>query len=183
MQQLARWTWPVMFLGAAGLLSWAAEPESSEKEPSPPAAARDEDESKKVDDELQKDLERLQGTWQRVSIDADGNVQPRQLKVIKGNQETLTNYDSSGDVSRRHTVEFKLERSGDVKIFTFAAPGRLDDPKAAISYIYKLDEDVFYDVPGLLTSNRRQYSNQPAIYEWTRVRRPLEDDDDSPQKK
>lgn len=116
------------------------------------------------DPDLEKDRKNLQGVWER----------GRQVKVIKGNLETLTNLDGTGKVKHRHTVEFKLEKSGEVKIFTFGPVGKLDDKKQTISYVYRLDGDIFYDVPGLIPT-RRSYSETPAIYEWYRRRDPDEE--------
>ena len=155
-----RWLLPLAITLMIGSLSFA------QKETKP-----------KEDPDLKADLEKLQGTWQRVEIDDQGNVGSQQVKVIKGNMETLTNYGDNQKIKSQHTVEFKLEKSGDVKIFTFGPPGGLDDKERTYSYVYRLDDDIFYDCPGLIPT-RRSYSDTPAIYEWRRVRerRDVKDD-------
>jgi len=116
------------------------EQQSEEKVATEPA---EKPEKFNAEDELKKDLQKLQGKWERTPIDIQGFVGKRQEKVIKGNVETLTRYDLDNNVERTHSVEFRLELSGDVKLFTFAPKGHLNDKDFESSYVYNLNGDVF----------------------------------------
>ena len=69
-------------------------------------------------------------------------------------------------------TEFKLEKSGEVKIFTFAREHeQLKNKSEAMSYIYRLDGDTLYEVPALLL-NRNSWTDKPMIVVWHRVIKP-----------
>ena len=45
-----------------------------------------------------------------------------------------------------------------------------DEPKSGFSYVYKVNNNEFYDVTGLLHGTEyRDYSQTPSIWRWTRV--------------
>ena len=69
------------------------------------------------DDPLAQDLKLLQGKWELLhGKDAAGAPTLRSVKEIERNRETLRRYDAkSGKLTREHTVEFSLSRSGDVR--------------------------------------------------------------------
>ena len=123
------------------------------------------------DDVLAKDLKLLQGKWEMLHVDdGAGGFKLRSVKEIEGSKETLRRYDvKTGKLLREHTVEFKLSKSGDVRVFTFYFAG--GDPKQGQSFIYKVDGESFYDVPGLLQGDTyRNYAESPAVFRWKRVK-------------
>jgi len=131
--------------------------------------AKAEDNKAPDDPELKKDFAALQGVWEYHKIDGG-----RILKTHNGNQTTLAHFDSSGKLAsnRGFMTEFKLEKSGEVKIFTFAREHeQLDNKKEAMSYIYRLDGDTLYEVPALLL-NRNSWTDKPMIVVWHRVIKP-----------
>ena len=124
-----------------------------------------------ADPELQKDFEGLQGTW--MHFPREGG---RVVKVHKGNRTTLTRYGPDGTISFQKQSAFKLEKSGEVKIFTFgSSPDELDDKNATMSYIYRLKGNTLYEVPALLL-DRHSYTDTPSVIEWQRTRKPTKKD-------
>jgi len=123
------------------------------------------------DEALAQDLKLLQGQWELLhGNDAPGGPTLRSVKEIEGNRETLRRYDvKSGKLLREHTVEFTLARSGDVRVFTFYGVG--GNPKQGQSFVYKVDGESFYDVPGLLQGDTyRNYQESPTVWHWKRVK-------------
>jgi hypothetical protein len=123
------------------------------------------------DEALAQDLKLLQGKWEMLHVnDAAGKPTLHSVKEIEGNRETLRRYDvKTGKLLREHTVEFKLSKSGDVHVFTFYAVG--GDPSQGASFVYKVDADNFYDVPGLLQGDtHRNYQDSPSVFRWKRVK-------------
>ena len=50
------------------------------------------------------------------------------------------------------------------------------NPDNGLSYVYKVDEQNFWDIPGLLQGNDyRNYQNEPTIWHWKRVKEPVPD--------
>ena len=123
------------------------------------------------DETLAQDLKLLQGKWELVhGNDGKGVPSTRSVKEIKGNQETLRRYDvKTGKLTHEHTVDFKLSASGNVRVFTFHAVG--GDPKRGQSFVYKVDAENFYDIPGLLHGEPyRNYQETPVVWRWKRVK-------------
>jgi hypothetical protein len=129
------------------------------------------------DDPLRRDLKVLQGRWQLLHGGAKGPL--RSVKEISGNRETLRRYNAeTNKLMSEQSVEFKLSASGDVRVFTFYPVG--GEPKQGGSFVYKVDGDNFYDIPGLLHgTNYRNYQATPTIWHWKRVK---EEPKDAPPK-
>jgi hypothetical protein len=131
--------------------------------------AHAEDKEKVADDkDLVGDLKLLQGSWELLHLNKQGTPTMRSVKTIEGNKETLRRINlQTGDVKEEWTVEFKLSKSGGVRVFTFYPIG--ESPKTGYSYIYKVDEKNFYDVPGLLNGDEyKNYQNVPRVIVWKR---------------
>ena len=132
------------------------------------AAAQDKDPDS---DPLVQDLKLLQGKWELLH-GKDGTDGPtlRSVKEIEGNRETLRRYDvKSGKLIRENTVEFILTRSGDVRVFTFYPVG--GDPKQGQSFVYKVDGESFFDIPGLLQGDSyRNYQDSPIVWHWKKFK-------------
>jgi len=131
-----------------------------------------------VDQDLAADLKLLQGSWELVhGNEGKGRPTTRSVKTIVGNKETLRRYSvSTGKLGHEHSVEFKLTRSGGVRVMTFYRVG--GSPEQGLSYVYKVDEDNFWDIPGLLQGGvYRNYQNNPTIWHWKRVKEGAAGDD------
>jgi len=116
------------------------------------------------------DLKLLQGSWElRHGNEGKGAPTLRSLKTIIGNRETLRRYSiPTGEMLSERTTEFELSKSGPVRVFTFHPVGA--EPKSGFSYVYKVTNNEFYDVTGLLHGTEyRDYSDAPSIWRWTRV--------------
>jgi hypothetical protein len=119
---------------------------------------------------LAADLALLQGSWELLhGNEGKGEPNTRSVKTIEGNIETLRRYSiKTGKLNHEHSAEFKLSKSGSVHVFTFFAVG--DSPDQGLSYVYKVDKDNFYDIPGLLHGNDyRNYQSHTRIWHWKRV--------------
>jgi hypothetical protein len=122
-------------------------------------------------DPLAADLKLLQGKWEMLhGKDAKGEATIHSVKEINGNEETLRRYDiKTGKLTREHTVAFTLSASGDVRVFTFYPVG--GEPKQGASFVYKVDAEDFYDIPGLLHGDTfRNYQPSPTVWHWKRVK-------------
>ncbi|MBS0207996.1 MAG: DUF1349 domain-containing protein [Planctomycetes bacterium] len=122
------------------------------------------------DGELAADLEALQGTWELATgKEVQGAAGSRSVKTITGNRETVRRYRlPTGELSSEHTVEFTLRRSGAVRVFTFFPVG--GEPEQGRSYVYRVDHDDFFDVPGLLAGHDfDNYQVLPKVWHWKRV--------------
>jgi hypothetical protein len=121
------------------------------------------------DKELAADLKLLQGSWEQ-TFGNDGTGKPtiRLVKTIEGNTETRREYViKTGEVRNETIADFKLSKSGDVRVFTFHFQGTPDDQQ--LSYVYSVDKKIFYDVPGLLHGEYRNYRTPPQIFRWKRI--------------
>lgn len=122
------------------------------------------------------DLKALQGTWERTQLlpAASGPPSGRVVKVVTGNRETVTTYDESGAVTYAHAVEFRLEREGAVRVYTFfnrevtAGPSKGMKYPQASSYIYRLRDDTFEEVWGFLPG---QEQRELLAAKWKRSKR------------
>jgi len=129
------------------------------------------DDKANKDDPLAKDLELLQGKWELMhGDDGQGGATLRSVKEIKGNRETLRRYDAkSGKQTREQSVDFTLAASGTVHVCTFYPVG--GDAAKGQSFIYKVDAENFFDVPGLLQGDTfRNYQAKPTVWHWKRVK-------------
>jgi hypothetical protein len=123
-----------------------------------------------ADKVLAADLALLQGSWELLhGNEGKGEPNTRSVKTIEGNVETLRRYSiKTGKLNREHSVAFKLSKSGNVRVFTFYAVG--SSPEYGASYVYKVDKNNFYDIPGLLHGDEyRNYQDQPKVWHWKRV--------------
>lgn len=120
--------------------------------------------------ELEADLALLQGTWELLhGNEGKGSPNTRSTKTISGNTETLRRFKiATGEMTREHSVEFELSKSGSVHVFTFYAPG--GSSENGVSYVYKVDKNNFFDIPGLLHGDQyRNYQKKPQVWHWKRV--------------
>ena len=153
----------------------AAEDDTPEMQVVEPPADADKD------PDLKRDLALLQGSWEISDKDAQGNVVWSSEKLIEGNTERLIRYDGEGKVTYEHTVKFRLEKYGPVRVFDFydmsivTGPGAGNVDTDHYAFLYKVDDDRFFDCPGTFVS-RSSYRNEPRITVWRRPQRTEEVD-------
>ena len=125
------------------------------------------------------DLKALQGTWERTQVLPEQPGEPgartgRVVKVVTGKRETVTTYDAAGKVTYAHTVQFRLEREGSVRVFTFfdreVTAGATKGQKVPqpSSYIYRLTGDAFEEVWGFLPGQEKR---DLLAAKWKRAQR------------
>src|SRR5271165_1972568 len=84
-----------------------------------PAGASKDTSDKTSEEIVKQDLQQVQGAW--VRTERAGLFGTRKItKVIEGDRETVTYYDSNGGVERAHMVRISLRRGGPVRIFGFS---------------------------------------------------------------
>jgi biopolymer transport protein ExbD len=151
-----------LMLLAAGATTVRAD---EEKQP-----AENEPRTSENDAELKEDLKKLQGTWELYhGNELKGPPNTRSVKIIEGNTETMQRYNLQGNMVREWQVEFILQKDGDLKVFTFYPVG--GKPGQGASFLYRIQGDRFYDVPGMFTGEKyRNYLREPAFWIWHRVK-------------
>lgn len=149
--------------------------------------ARGQDEKpveKEQDKDITADWKLLQGTWELIhGNDGKGRPTIRTLKTIEGNKETLRRYAiDTGKMVHEHSVELQLTKSGSVRVCTFYGVG--GTPENGQSFVYKVDKENFWDIPGILQGYKyRNYQKDPTVWHWKRVVEDLKkaEDADKPE--
>jgi len=121
------------------------------------------------------ELNPLQGQWERELTPEDLKAGLRRaVKEIKGNKETVTFYGEDNKLLRRHTVDFKLEKNGDIRVFTYFnmevtdGDGKGNKRNDPVSYVYRVYEDRFFEVTGLLPGQEQQ---AVTVFLWKRLKK------------
>jgi uncharacterized protein (TIGR03067 family) len=116
-----------------------------------------------------EDLDRVQGTWEREAPQGSDLPYHRATKEVHGNKETVTFYAADGKILRRHQVDFKLSRAGDVGVFTYSNMEVTDGEQKGTkspeshSYVYRVSGDEFREATGLLPA---EGDEEPSITIW-----------------
>ena len=149
----------VMFVSAWSMaatgLTAEAEKGASTEPSSAPAAATQAAEERGFRKAPPAHLEQIQGLWTRTEKTSFFSSQ-RIAKEIKGDVETLTTYDSDGNVLSAHTVKIKLALAGPIRVFVFSdlkyteGPNKGKKADGTQAYIYKVVGDKFIEVWGIL---------------------------------
>lgn len=125
------------------------------------------------DPELKRDLELMQGSWLIDGRNAEGQVIWTNQKLVEGNTERVTYFDADGKVTSEHTVKFRLEKHGPVRVFNFYDMTTVVGPNVGavtpddFAFVYKVVNDKFLDCPGAFVS-RSSYRTEPAMTVWRR---------------
>jgi hypothetical protein len=115
-------------------------------------------------------IKEVQGKWTRRQATPNGPV--RVVKEHKGRRTVVTAYDDKENVIYAHESEFKIEPTEKVRIFTFfdrvitAGPNAGSKIAAPLSFVYRIHDDRFIEVHGLLESE----ATAPAMIIWERVK-------------
>ncbi|MCA9249315.1 MAG: hypothetical protein KDA42_19470 [Planctomycetales bacterium] len=137
------------------------------------SAARAADEARKFDSpevaELKADLNAMQGRWAREYKNAAG-AKFRVEKLVEGNQDTVTHLDANGNIIHAHRSDFKLERAGAVKLYTFSNSEAIAGPNLGArregprSFLYRIENNTMYEVWGLTSGD----ASPLAVLVWKR---------------
>jgi hypothetical protein len=123
-----------------------------------PATSAPAKDPKATDEAIKKDLEALQGRWERV-MTTDTSLlgkAKRAVREVKGDQETVTWYGDKDQVIRSHRVTFHLSESGKVRVFTWTDMEVLEGlgkglkPPLTGSDVYRLNSGVLYEASGFV---------------------------------
>ncbi len=117
---------------------------------------------------LNKDRLEIQGIWSR--SERSGLFGSRRItKEIHGDRETVTYYDSDGNVESADNVKFTLRRAGPIRIFSFseqeftAGPQKGQKSNATVEYVYKIVGDKFVEIWGVLSPT----DDELKVMRWT----------------
>lgn len=133
------------------------------------ACGEDPPKAKAAETATAEELAKVQGKWVRSMRTDSGTF--KVIKEHKGNETTVTFFDSEGNVVAAKKSQFRLEQTGKVRIFTFfnnvitAGPQKGQTDKASTSYIYRVTGDTFVEVNGLLIGD----ATEPVAFTWKRV--------------
>ena len=117
----------------------------------------------------------LQGRWERpLTKEEDGRGGAKAVKEIAGNRETVSYLDDTGEPVYVTTADFKVEQSGRVTLYTYTnfkvVKGKEKDlgaaPKGPVSYIYRVEGDLYYEAHGLLVESPKD--SRPTVVVWKR---------------
>jgi hypothetical protein len=117
----------------------------------------------------QADLDAVQGLWERTEKSGFFSSQ-RLTKQIRGDSETVTTHDSSGNVVSEHTVKIRLGRAGPIRVFLYSGQEFTEGPQAGTklkgtqAYVYKVVGDTFVEIWGVLGDR----DNEIRVLRWQR---------------
>jgi hypothetical protein len=124
----------------------------------------------------QQDLAALQGRWDQLPDEPGGSGSPRQLviKEVSGNTETVTTYGPDGRVLQAQTAQFRLSRSGPVRVYSVQDPKVTQGPSEGnsqasprrLAYVYRVHGHEFDEVWGLLPG---QEEREVVVKRWRRA--------------
>ncbi len=107
------------------------------------------------------DMNQIMGVWERQADPAEKVSYKRSIKDIGNGHETVTYYNADGTVLRQHQVDFKLERYGGAKVYTYrnqretAGSKKGTKKPGTASYLYRINEDQLTEVWGLLPGQEK----------------------------
>ncbi len=123
-------------------------------------------------DEQAEGISDVEDRWVRKQATPNGEV--TLIKEHKNATTTLTATDAAGNVLYAHVSDFTVEDAGKVHIFTFfnrlitAGPGKGQMAKEPVSFVYRVSNDRFIEVYGLLAND----PSPPRMIVWERWRPP-----------
>lgn len=119
--------------------------------------------------EPEKFLDEVQGRWTLKQQTRDGVVTI--VKEHQGRKTLLTAYDAQENILYAHQSEFRVEKSGKVRVFTSfnrtitAGPQAGQAIKTPSSYVYRISQNKFIEVHGVLEND----ADPPGLIVWDRV--------------
>jgi len=124
------------------------------------------------DETTRRDLDAVQGKWERPLPDQTGRVIGRAVKEIEGTKETISYFGPNGEVLQVHTVKITLERTPNVMVFHHsgieitAGPNKGKKSPHPGAYLYKVEGDTFLEIQGLMIQEK---SETMKVLKWQRV--------------
>lgn len=124
-------------------------------------------------DELKDDLAKLQGKW-KATVTGDGGTSTWVLE-FKDQRTKVTITNSDGEVSFKGQSDFKLEKMGKLRTYTYFnievqsgdnAGQKLLTGGETRSSAYRLDGDTWYTASGFEEGN----NDAPRLIKWERQR-------------
>lgn len=122
-------------------------------------------------DDKADELKRVMGRWERTFNNPAG-TQFRVIKDVFEDHDTVVTYDDVGNVVTAHRSDFKIEKRGPVRVFSFfnsvvtAGPDKGAQHFETNSYIYRVEDDSFIEVWGMLDGD----PNPVRVLGWKRVK-------------
>jgi hypothetical protein len=123
-----------------------------------------------ADEELDNELKRIEGRYERKVTNGAG-TEFRVIKDMAGDKSIVATFDDEGNIVEAHESTFRLEKKGPVWVFSYfnrtvtAGPGKGHVDPATRSYIYRLHDDTFTEVWGLLEGD----NSPPRMFHWKRT--------------
>jgi len=124
-----------------------------------------------VDDDTAAEMKRLEGRFERSFANGAGTVF-RVVKDVANGQSNVVTYDDAGNVVESHQSQFKVEKRGPVRVFSFfnvlvtAGPNKGHTQVDTNSFIYRIEGDTIIEAWGLLEND----PNAPRMFSWRRVK-------------
>ena len=124
-----------------------------------------------ADEENAAEVKRVQGSYERYFQNAAG-TKFRAVKEVGDGRSLVTTFDDVGNVVESHTSEFKVEKRGPVRVFSFfnlvvtAGPSKGHTQFETNTFIYRVDDESFTDVWGMLEGDGRP----PQMTVWRRIK-------------
>jgi hypothetical protein len=122
-------------------------------------------------DDTAADLKRLEGRFERKFTNEAGIVF-RTVKNVADGKSLVTTFDDVGNVIESHESEYKIQRHGSLRVFTYfnyivtAGPNKGRRRFESNSYVYRIDGDTIIEAWGLLEND----PNPPRMFTWKRVK-------------
>jgi hypothetical protein len=124
----------------------------------------------RADEESDKELKRIEGRYERTVTNGAG-TEFRVIKDVAGDRSSVATFDDEGNIVEAHESTFRLEKKGPVWVFSYfnrtvtAGPGKGHIDPATRSYIYRVHDDTFTEVWGLLEGD----DSPPRMFRWKRT--------------
>ena len=123
------------------------------------------------DDDVASDMKKIQGRYE-IFANNEAGVRFRMIKDVGEGREVVSTYDDVGNLVEAHSTEFKLEKRGDVRVFSFfnltvlagTHKGRVQPGTS--SYLYRVSDKGFVEAWGLLEGDTRS----PHMKFWRRLK-------------
>jgi hypothetical protein len=122
-------------------------------------------------DDAAAELKKVQGRYEILAKNSAG-VQFRMIKDVGEGREVVSTYDDVGNLVEAHSTEFKLEKRGEVRVFSFfnltvlAGTNKGHVQPGTSSYLYRVTDNHFVEAWGLLEGDTRS----PHMKIWRRLK-------------
>ena len=113
----------------------------------------------------------VEGQWQ-LAQDTGQTATQRRIKTHRDGKTTVTTYDDAGKIVSKHSSEYKLKRSGLVRIFVYSnvvpatGPSQGHTIPGPFYYAVNVQDNRFLEVYGLLAGDDRS----PRVLCWDRTK-------------